>query len=554
MLMTALSVLVGLVLPAQPASGGGWQELLAGKDLAAWRQPHGDWATASEVALDPGDSRRLSWKPGVGPAVNGPRGSTRNLVSKQEFGDIEAHVEFVIAAKSNSGVYFLGRYEVQVYDSYGVTKDKYPGIECGGIYPRWIGREIEGHSPRVNASLPPGQWQSFDVTFRAPRFDASGKKVSNARFVKVLHNGKVIHENVAVTGPTRGALYEDEKAIGPLMLQGDHGPVAYRSVRVRALPPEVKKKPKAAPRPATAQEQAVQGLYEGTSTTGTTRSSCEARVVACGRDTYKLFLRPTQAEEKAPRIELDGKDEDKGARFTGKAEGEAWTLFCDGATVEGTAGAQTRLALKRVQRESPTLGARPPAGALVLLDGKHFDELVVGRRGDGTEPSWKVVEEGAIEVPRGGMRTKRQLSGSFKLHVEFKVPLQPEARGQGRGNSGVYLPCGEEIQVLDSFGMTTYKGGGCGGLYPHKDPDAFDRFSLASLPPLQWQTYDVEYRVQQEEGKPVGNPRVTVRHNGIKIHDDVKLGRKARPGGLFFQDHGNPVAYRNIWLLPLPDK
>ena len=79
------------------------------------------------------------------------------------------------------------------------------------------------------------------------------------------------------------------------------------------------------------------------------------------------------------------------------------------------------------------------------------------------------------------------------MHVEFKNPFMAGARGQGRGNSGVYLPNGDEIQVLDSFGNTTYKGGGCGGLYPYKDPDAFDVFSLASLPPLEWQTYDIEY-------------------------------------------------------------
>ena len=124
------------------------------------------------------------------------------------------------------------------------------------------------------------------------------------------------------------------------------------------------------------------------------------------------------------------------------------------------------------------------------------------------------------------MNAKRRFDGSFKLHVEFKIPLMPEARGQGRGNSGVYLPNGDEIQVLDSFGMTTYKGGGCGGLYAYKDPDTFDEFSLASLPPLQWQTFDVEYRVEKKDGKPAGKPRVTVLHNGIKIHDNALLERR----------------------------
>jgi len=158
------------------------------------------------------------------------------LVTAEEFGDVEAHVEFCIPSKSNSGVYFMGRYEIQVYDSYGVVKDQYPGIECGGIYPRWVeNHELEGHSPRVNASKPPGQWQTFDVIFRAPRFDATGKKTEQAKFIKVVHNGQVVHENIEVKGPTRAAIYEDEKPRGPIMLQGDHGPVAYRNLRVKSV-------------------------------------------------------------------------------------------------------------------------------------------------------------------------------------------------------------------------------------------------------------------------------------------------------------------------------
>ena len=96
-------------------------------------------------------------------------------------------------------------------------------------------RGFEGKPPRVNAARKPGEWQSFDITFRAPRFDTAGRKTENARFVKVVHNGIVIHENEEVTGPTRASTFNDEKALGPLMLQGDHGPVAYRNLRVRNL-------------------------------------------------------------------------------------------------------------------------------------------------------------------------------------------------------------------------------------------------------------------------------------------------------------------------------
>jgi hypothetical protein len=213
-------------------------QLLNGKDLRTWRKPTGDWTVVKDVRLDPGDPGKFKFSTGAGVAANGDRGRTENLISVAEFGDVELHVEFCVAKKSNSGVYLMGRYEVQIYDSFGVEKDQYPGIECGGIYARWIAdQNVDGHSPKINASKPAGEWQSFDIVFRAPRFDANGNKIANARFVRVLHNGKTVHENVELRGPTRAALFEDEKAAGPLMLQGDHGPIAYRNITVRKLSP-----------------------------------------------------------------------------------------------------------------------------------------------------------------------------------------------------------------------------------------------------------------------------------------------------------------------------
>ncbi len=212
---------------------------LIGQDLSNWRQPIGDWMLVGKVEMDAAKPTALKGADGQGILLNGKNGRTRDLLTAVQFGDIAVHVEFMIPGKSNSGVYFMGRYELQVYDSFGVLKDQYPGIECGGLYPRWMNNhEVEGHSPRVNASLPPGQWQSFDVIFETPRFDADGKKTANAKFVKVVHNGIVIHENVERTGPTRAAAFNDEKPTGPLMFQGDHGPVAYRNLRVLELKPD----------------------------------------------------------------------------------------------------------------------------------------------------------------------------------------------------------------------------------------------------------------------------------------------------------------------------
>ncbi|UCC96583.1 MAG: DUF1080 domain-containing protein [Phycisphaerales bacterium] len=214
---------------------------LIGGDFSAWRSDTGQWQIVGDTFTNPQNEKLLSSRPGTGAIVNGPAGRTSHLFSKADFGDIKAHIEFMVPEGSNSGVYFMGRYEIQVYDSYGAEKGEYPGIECGGIYQRWDNdrdpKGYEGHSPRINASRPPGQWQTFDVIFRAPRFDKAGRKVANARFEKVLHNGIAIHEDVELTGPTRAGAYNDERPAGPLMLQGDHGPVAYRNISIEPAGP-----------------------------------------------------------------------------------------------------------------------------------------------------------------------------------------------------------------------------------------------------------------------------------------------------------------------------
>lgn len=216
-----------------------WTDLIGESGLEKWRKPMNAWFVAGNASPDESDGKKLVTKPGAGVIVNGKDGRTPNLFTSDEFGDVEVHVEFMVAKGSNSGVYFMGRYEVQVFDSFGKKDVRYG--DCGGIYRRWDpnrgkGNEgYDGHAPKMNASKPAGEWQSFDVMFRAPRFDAEGKKTANGKFVTVVHNGEVIHENVEVTGTTRAAAWEDEKSRGPIMLQGDHGPVAFRNIRVRPL-------------------------------------------------------------------------------------------------------------------------------------------------------------------------------------------------------------------------------------------------------------------------------------------------------------------------------
>jgi hypothetical protein len=159
-----------------------------------------------------------------------------------QFGDIELHLEFLIPKGANSGVKFHGHYEIQIYDSFG-KKKQLTGEDCGGIYPRAESRPFYQHidkgiPPRVNAARAPGQWQTLEAIFVAPRFDESGKKVANARLLKVLLNGQLIHDNVELQWPTGDRWKNKEFARGPLMLQGDHGPVAFRNVRVRPWKPK----------------------------------------------------------------------------------------------------------------------------------------------------------------------------------------------------------------------------------------------------------------------------------------------------------------------------
>jgi hypothetical protein len=233
----SLAWAAALTLCAIPATAEADRVELGTSDFSAWRGDTGAWEVVGEVFTDPGDEKRLASKPGSGVLLNGPDGHTAHLVSTEEFGDVRAHVEFMVPKGSNSGVYFQGRYEIQVLDSWGVEDPQHS--DCGGIYQRWDEardpKGYEGRPPRVNAALPPGEWQTFDVVFRAPRFDADGNKTANAVFVRVLHNGQVVHENAELTGPTRASLFDDERPLGPMMFQGDHGPVAYRNLWVERL-------------------------------------------------------------------------------------------------------------------------------------------------------------------------------------------------------------------------------------------------------------------------------------------------------------------------------
>ncbi|KAA5825202.1 DUF1080 domain-containing protein [Algibacter amylolyticus] len=209
------------------------------KSLNEFKPSNGEWVEAETIQLDSLNTQKFSFSSGEGIFVNGENGKAKYLVSKKEYQDVEIHLEFMLPKGSNSGIYIQSRYEIQLFDSWGVTGLTF--YDCGGIQQRWDQTKPEaergygGFAPRTNASKAPGEWQELDVIFKAAKFNDLGEKVKNARFDKVILNGVVIHENIELSGPTKGALSETEIASAPFRLQGGHGPVAFKNIRVRDL-------------------------------------------------------------------------------------------------------------------------------------------------------------------------------------------------------------------------------------------------------------------------------------------------------------------------------
>ena len=203
---------------------------------------------------------------------------------------------------------------------------------------------------------------------------------------------------------------------------------------------------------------------------------------------------------------------------------------------------------------SPTMGAKPPEGAVVLFGGTDLSKWKSAKG----EAPWK-VENGYMEVNGKGTVLTKDGFGSMQLHVEFASPKEVKGESQGRGNSGVFLMGMYEVQVLDSYNNLTYADGQCASLYGQWPPD-----KNVSLPPGEWQTYDITFEAPKfKDGKLLEPGYVTVVHNGVKVHDRRKLngpsGHRSTPEykahadkmPISLQDHGNPVRFRNIWLKEL---
>ena len=264
-----------------------------------------------------------------------------------------------------------------------------------------------------------------------------------------------------------------------------------------------------------------------------------AQVIALGGGKFKMVLYPGglpgAGYEGGEKREYDGARDGDTVTFTGGTTGKS----ISGGKLTFERDGQS-FSIDRTIRKSPTLSAKPPEGATVLFDGKSAKNFKPGKM---TEDG--LLMEGANSVAK---------FQSHKLHLEFRLPYEPTRRGQGRANSGCYLQARYEVQVLDSFGLAG-KHNECGGIYSIKDPDLNMCF-----PPLQWQTYDIDFTAAKydKDGKKTANARITVRHNGVLIHDNVELPKRTtasplaegpEPGFLHLQDHSNPLRFRNIWVV-----
>lgn len=224
------------------AEADGWIELFNGKDLTGWRfqEPfeNSQWVVGT-AALDPDNPRKLVVKPGGNELINpvGPQkvisahGKGVDIYTERKFTDAVVELEVMMAKESNSGIYLMGEYEIQVMDSFGEAP-----------VPKGMGGIYGIAAPTSNPCKPPGEWQKFVIEYRAPVFDAQASKTANARIVKVTLNGTVIHENVELPHALNGGLSTGgtnirgiELRAGPLMFQGNHGPVAYRNIRIKPL-------------------------------------------------------------------------------------------------------------------------------------------------------------------------------------------------------------------------------------------------------------------------------------------------------------------------------
>ncbi len=307
--------------------------------------------------------------------------------------------------------------------------------------------------------------------------------------------------------------------------------------------------------PATAHRDFhVQGEYEGTLDLDGLERRFGVQVIALGDAQFDAVGYwgglPGAGWDSSGKLRLSGKTEGAVTTLSRKRGGgrrrraaivvARATIEFGELTVRGPDGGVLGK-LPRVVRKSPTLRRQPAAGGIVLFDGTSADNFDKGRM------TWS-------GLLKQGTNSKKMVQ-SCQVHLEFRVPFMPGDRGQDRANSGCYVQGRYEVQILDSFGLEG-KHNECGGIYSVAEPTVNMAF-----PPLTWQTYDIDFTAAKfdDQGKKTANPRMTVRHNGVLVHDNVEIPKGETtaaprkegpgPGPIYLQAHGGEVRYRNIWVV-----
>ena len=384
-------------------------------------------------------------------------------------------------------------------------------------------------------------------------------------WIKPQGQGRVFYTSLG----HREDKYSDARVLGVYLagiqyaigdLNADATPISLADARTMA---NAQMSPKMA-QPATQYSDPVMGEYsmatevDHMTMADAMRALPLVRIYPQGDGTYRAAILGLNGDAKN-RVELNGKMQDNALTLNGQDGDQKLELKWDGGKTitlaRGTDKAKLQT-LNKIMRTSPTLGQKPPAGAIVLLPYEKGAKTV--DLSAWTNDKWTARDDGSMQVGKGDNRTKQEF-GDIKLHAEWLTPLLPDKRGQERGNSGIYLEDRYEVQVLDSFGLDS-KDNDAGGLYKISKPSV-----NAGLPPGQWQTYDITFHAPRlkADGTQDKPARVTVVLNGTTIQDDVELPhptgssaamKLATKAPLRLQDHGWPVRFRNLWVLPLDEQ
>ena len=477
-----------------------WTPLFNGKDLDGWEQRGAGTFEVKDGCL-------------FGTQTDGKGG---DLFTKQAFDNFELRFTYRVGWPANSGVWFRDKYQ------FDILKYAKPVAYSGTLY--CPGKMF------ITANL------DEEIELRTAWNEG-----------QIYANGD--HLILWLNGRKTGDCQDPAFASGKIGIQIHPGEgmkgmqIYFKRMEIRALKPGDKPSKPLQPDIPTfltpdsaGPDFAIQGEYEGACGSG----KLGAQVIALDSGLFRAVFHkgglPGAGWDRSEKIEVKGSAASGKAAFAG-----TWNAEINGSVMTGKTETGEAFELRRVVRRSPTEGAQPAPGAVVLFDGSNADAWA-----DGHLDERKLLEAGS--------RTKRAFQ-DFTLHLEFLLPFKPAGRGQNRGNSGLYLQDRYEVQVLDSFGLKGVDNE-CGGIYKQSAPAVNMCF-----PPLQWQTYDVEFTAARFDpsGKKTQNAVVTVKQNGVPIHDKLELSsvtpggglktESAEPGPIQLQGHGNPVFYRNIWLV-----